>query len=235
MNELMKADSSATMTSKEISEVTGKAHSNVMRDCRILNDTYENIGQLKIEETSYMDSQTREQPMYSLTKMQTMDLMTGYSLELRIKVNRRWEELEKTAYIKMPQTYAEALRELADTTEREMKVRLELTNATNTIEENKPKVLFANSVTGSSNSILIRKFAKDLCDENFNIGQNRLFEWFRSNMYLSKNNEPYQNYVEQGLFEVITRTVGSGEYTSTKKTTKITGKGQVYFAKKIKG
>lgn len=102
------------------------------------------------------------------------------------------------------------------------------------IEQDKPKVVFADSVIGSSNSILIRQFAKDLCDDEFEIGQNRLFDWFRDNGYLNTNNEPYQNYIAQGLFEVVTRTVGSGIDTFTTKTTKITGKGQVYFAKKIK-
>lgn len=102
------------------------------------------------------------------------------------------------------------------------------------IETNKPKVLFAETVTGSSNSILVRQFAKDLCDKGFDIGQNRLFEWLRNKGYLNSENEPYQNYVSQGLFEVITRTIGSCNDTFTTKTTKITGKGQVYFTEKIK-
>lgn len=134
----------------------------------------------------------------------------------------------------LPQTFSEALRLLADTKEREEKALLELNAANKKIEQDKHKVTFAESVTGSSNSILVRQFAKDLCDNDFNIGQNRLFSWFRSNGYLNSDNEPYQNYVSQGLFEVITRTIGSGSDTFTSKTTKITGKGQVYFAKKIK-
>ena len=104
----------------------------------------------------------------------------------------------------------------------------------NKIEQDKPKVVFADSVIGSSNSILIRQFAKDLCDDNFEIGQNRLFEWFRENRYLNDQNEPFQCFVSQGLFEVITRAIGSGTETFTTKTTKITGKGSIYFANKIK-
>jgi anti-repressor protein len=102
------------------------------------------------------------------------------------------------------------------------------------IQQDKPKVVFAESVIGSSNSILVRQFAKDLCDNNFEIGQNRLFEWFRENKYLNDQNEPFQCFVSQGLFEVITRAIGSGTETFTTKTTKITGKGSVYFANKIK-
>lgn len=102
------------------------------------------------------------------------------------------------------------------------------------IKTDQPKIVFADSVSGSNGSILIRQFAKDLCDNGFNIGQNRLFQWFRDNKYLNQNNEPYQEYVDMRLFEVITRAIGSGEATFTIKTTKITGKGQIYFASKIK-
>jgi anti-repressor protein len=109
-----------------------------------------------------------------------------------------------------------------------------LLEATDKIEQDKSKVVFAESVIGSSNSILVRQFAKDLCDSGFEIGQNRVFEWLREKKYLNKDNEPYQNHVASGLFEVVTRTIGSGLETFTTKTTKITGKGQIYFADKIK-
>lgn len=102
------------------------------------------------------------------------------------------------------------------------------------IAEQKPKVVFAESVMGASNLVLIRDFAKSLCNEDFKIGQNRLYAWFRENGILNSKNEPYQNYVERGYFEVITRVIGSGEATFTSNTTKITGAGQVYFAKKIR-
>lgn len=134
----------------------------------------------------------------------------------------------------LPQNYSEALRQLADTTDQKEKAVIHLNQANDIIESNKPKVVFANSVIGSSNSILIRKFAKDLCDSDFEIGQNRVFQWLRDNKYLNHNNEPYQNYIAQGLFEVKTRSIGSGEETFTAKTTLMTGKGQVYFAEKIK-
>ena len=135
----------------------------------------------------------------------------------------------------VPRTHLEVLQsEMALLIEKE-RVSNELLIANKKIEDDKPKVVFAESVIGSSNSILVRQFAKDLCDDNFEIGQNRLYEWFRENKYLNQSNEPYQNIVAQGLFEVITRTIGSGTDTFTSKTTKVTGKGQIYFAEKIKG
>ncbi len=144
------------------------------------------------------------------------------------------ERVAKVIQLALPQTYIEALRALADKTESEEKAVVALQQANDVIEENKPKVVFANSVTGSNNSVLIRQFAKALSDDGFEIGQNRIFELLREKGYLSRNNEPYQNYVAQGLFEVITRVIGDSDRTFTTQTTKITGKGQVYFAKKIK-
>lgn len=140
----------------------------------------------------------------------------------------------KLIEVKQP-TLLEQTRNLLIALEQNEALLLEKSTLESKIEQDKPKVVFADSVIGSSNSILIRQFAKDLCDENFEIGQNRLFEWFRENKYLNDNNEPYQEYVSQGYFEVITRAIGSGTDTFTSKTTKLTGKGQVYFAKKIKG
>ena len=87
---------SLKMSSREIAEITGKQHKNVLRDCDKLNEHYEKLGMLKIEQGSYVHENTGNQQHREclLTKMQTMDLMTGYNTELRIKVNRRWEELE---------------------------------------------------------------------------------------------------------------------------------------------
>lgn len=106
-------------------------------------------------------------------------------------------------------------------------------------KEMKPKALFADSVSQSEQSILIGQFAKLISDDTFTIGQNRLFNWFRTNGYLhtkgQQYNQPLQRYKEQGLFETIERTVnnadGSVRLTIT---TKITGKGQVYFTNKLK-
>lgn len=221
-----------TITSREIAELTNKNHAHVMRDCRVLNDNYENMNLSKIGLVNYTDKKRELRPMFLLTKMQTMDLMTGYSVELRIKVNRRWEELENKVAT-LP-TYSEALRQLATSLELQEATTVELVQAKETIEENKPKVVFADAVSGSSNLILIRELAKVISDDNFKIGQNKLFQWMRENSFINTKNEPYQNYIEQGLFEVIERTIGSGEATFTSRTTKVTGKGQVYFTKKVR-
>lgn len=105
-------------------------------------------------------------------------------------------------------------------------------------KEMKPKAIFADAVSASHTSILIGDLAKLICQNGVQIGQKRLFEWLRENNFLIKSgasrNMPKQRYVEQGLFEVkesnIQNPDGSVRIT---KTTKVTGKGQVYFVNKF--
>nr|DAQ32177.1 MAG TPA: repressor domain protein [Caudoviricetes sp.] len=101
-----------------------------------------------------------------------------------------------------------------------------------------PKEIFADAVATSHTSILIGDLAKLICQNGVQIGQKRLFEWLRENNFLIKSgtsrNMSKQRYVEQGLFEVkesnIQNPDGSVRIT---KTTKVTGKGQVYFVNKF--
>lgn len=106
------------------------------------------------------------------------------------------------------------------------------------VEEDKPKVLFADSVTASNSTILIGDLAKIMNQNGVDIGQKRLFEWLRNNGYLIKNgtsrNMPTQKAADMGLFFVkessVTNPDGSIRVT---KTTKVTGKGQVYFVNRL--
>ena len=107
MNELINTIEQ-TMSSFEIAKLTGKQHKHVMRDIRDLNIGYENLHLPKIGQmfkiTELPNGAKRKDPYFELTKMQTFDLLTGYNTELRIKVNRRWAELEALTQIKMPKS-----------------------------------------------------------------------------------------------------------------------------------
>ena len=104
------------------------------------------------------------------------------------------------------------------------------------INTNKPKVLFADAVDASKDSMLIGNFAKILKQNGIDIGQNRLFAWFREHGYLmninygERKNMPTQKSMEQGLFEVKKTVVNNPDgSTRITHTTKLTGKGQIYF------
>lgn len=109
------------------------------------------------------------------------------------------------------------------------------------MEENKelkPKALFADAVSASDESILIGQLAKLIRQNGYEIGQNRLFEWMRENGYLiksgSRRNQPTQRAMDMGLFEVKERTISNPDgSTRITLTTKVTGKGQVYFVNKF--
>lgn len=106
---------------------------------------------------------------------------------------------------------------------------------------NRPKVLFADSVSASKNSILIGELAKLLKQNGVDTGQNRLFGWLRSNGYLIRRqgtdyNMPTQRSMEMGLFEIKETAINHSDgHTSISKTPKVTGKGQQYFVNAFLG
>lgn len=105
-------------------------------------------------------------------------------------------------------------------------------------QQMKPKAIFADAVSTSEQSILVGQLAKLIKQNGYDIGQNRLFDWMRNNDYLIKSgqrrNQPTQKAMDLGLFEVKERAInnpdGSVRITLT---TKVTGKGQIYFVNKF--
>lgn len=123
---------------------------------------------------------------------------------------------------------------------------LAVLEAQKTIEEQaaeigrmKPKEIFADAVSTSHTAILIGDLAKILKQNGIETGQKRLFAWLRENGYLIKRkgtdwNMPTQKSMEMGLFEVKESTVNNPDGSvRINRTTKVTGKGQVYFVNKF--
>jgi anti-repressor protein len=103
---------------------------------------------------------------------------------------------------------------------------------------NMPRVRFAQAVETSSRSCLMAELAKIITQNGYEIGQNRLFKWMRSNGYLGKTGEhhnmPTQRAMETGLFEIKKTSITKPDGTVLVSTTpKVTGKGQVYFVNKF--
>lgn len=101
-------------------------------------------------------------------------------------------------------------------------------------EENKPKVLFADTVIKSSDNILIREMAKLLCDNDIKIGEKRLYKLLRENHVLMRNNIPYQYVIDQGYFFVKESTVRTVRSPKLVRTTLVTPKGQVWIISKMR-
>ena len=117
--------------------------------------------------------------------------------------------------------------------EREQKLKFQ-----KQIQSDKPYTEFGKAITTSSKGILIGEFAKLLKNDGIFIGQNRLFSWMRSHDYLIsrglRKNQPLQKYVDQGLFIVKETVMHIDGEKKIQITPLITGKGQVYFLKKLK-
>ena len=107
------------------------------------------------------------------------------------------------------------------------------------IEEMRPKEIFADAVSVSKTDILIGDLAKLIKQNGHDIGQKRLFAWLREKGYLIKRkgldwNMPTQKAMEMKLFRVKETVVTHADgHTTVSKTTKVTGKGQVYFVNKF--
>ena len=195
-----------TMSSREVAELTGKRHDHVLRDCDNLNETYEKMGLPKLGEGYYTHSNTGSQQHreYKLTKMQTFDLLTGYKTDLRIKVNRRWEELEQQQLQPqtkaLPQNYKEALLALVAEVEVSEKLQGELDGVKKEVARLKPKADLMDKVLDADQRIDVGQAAKIL---QLPFDRNTLFaELRKKGVFFSNRNEPKQEYIKRGYFEL---------------------------------
>ena len=107
------------------------------------------------------------------------------------------------------------------------------------LEKAKPKMIFADAVSASEQTILIGELAKLIKQNGHDIGQKRLFQWLRDNGYLIKRqgsdyNSPTQRAMEMGLFRIKETAVTHADgHVTVSKTVKVTGRGQNYFVNKF--
>lgn len=174
--------------------------------------------------------------VYLLDKRSSLIVVAQLSPEFTARVIDRWQELEAQVAapaFQIPQTPPEALRLAADLAEKDGQLVLQ-------IEADRPKTIFADAVSVSKTSILVGELSKLLKQNGISIGPKRLFAWLRYNGYLMKGgasrNMPTQRAMEMGLFEIKEGTVNQpdGSVRITR-TTKVTGRGQVYFVSKFLG
>ncbi|MDH2122987.1 phage antirepressor KilAC domain-containing protein [Pantoea brenneri] len=198
---VVNAIQSPIMTSREIAELTGKEHKNVKRDIEsMLSDLNEDA--LTFERI-YFDSMNRQQTEYHLDREHTECLITGYSAILRMKVIKRLHELEESQPVKIPQTFAEALRLAAQVEEEKERLQLQLTEAA-------PKVAFVDRYVTATRSMTFRQVAKLLEAKEPEL---RLFLIESRVMYrLNGVLTPYSQHIEAGRFEVRTGTTTESNY-----------------------
>lgn len=136
-------------------------------------------------------------------------------------------EKRAQAVPQIPQTLSEALRLAADLADEKAALLAEQ-------QRNAPKVAFAEAVANANDTILIRDLAKVLKQNGIETGEKRLFAWLRANGYLTLQNMPMQRAMDMGLFWVSESVIALPDGDRVRLTTRVTGKGQMYFLDKFK-
>lgn len=230
--------------SRNVAEMTGKRHADLCRDIERYINTISTNAKLRsldfFTESSYIDKKGESRKCYLLTK-KGCDMVAN-------KMTGEKGILFTAAYINQFYEMENKLREqsqdsymIADPVKRalkwaeEQKIQQEQAKK---LEEQKPKVVFADAVSTSKSSVLIGELAKIIKQNGVDVGQRRLFQWLRDNGYLMKSgsskNMPTQRAMEMKLFESKEGSYTNGDGVNiTTKTSKVTGKGQIYFVNKL--
>lgn len=199
MQQILSSSNTLTMSSREIAELVGKRHDNVMQVCQSLRAT----GVCpQIQETPYRHPQNGVTYLEcQLNKRDSLVLVARLSPEFTAKVVDRWLALEQQVQTGLPQTFAEALRLAADQAERIEQQQAQIAAAA-------PKVAFVEQYVEGTGLKGFRQVCKLL---GANENEFRLFladahVWYR----LGGEWVPYAEHIAAGRFHVKTGQAGNG-------------------------
>lgn len=232
-------DNIPVVSTRKVAERFEKRHDHVIRDIEQILKNSENpsLGSLIIPNKYKVAGQSREYKEYLLTKqgfyLYMFNIFGHHDLKLAYinKFDEMAAALQNQQPV-LPHNYKEALEHLLVQVEKNEKL-------IEKIEQDAPKVNFANSIETSKDSILIGDLAKLAAKNGIKIGQNKLFQKLRDENYLMSRGEsknlPTQKSINLQVME-IKESVHQAPDSTPKitKTPKITGKGQIYFIEKIK-
>ena len=239
MNDLSKVEVSQfkeTMSSKDISMVTGKDHSNIMRDIRNIIEKLEDKGAFSFELSSYKSEQNKDIPMYLLDKKACLLLASGYDANLRAKIINRWEELEiknrsNGLVFNIPQTFSQALMLAAKQAE-QIEQQNKLIEVKDTqILELKPKATYYDTILSSKKAECISVFSKS--DYGISgMAMNKLLHDWGIQYKVGKTWLPYQKYASLGYTKTETITINEDKDTVIQ--TKWTQQGRLFIYEQMK-
>ena len=207
----------ATMSSREIADLTGKEHRNVLADIRNM------LEKLKIDcadfSAQYKDSTGRSLPCFNLPKRETLILVSGYDIPMRARIVDRWQELESapSGTFDLAAMTSAALRELAAKVE-------EVATLKAAVITMQPKADFYDHVAGSE-ALFDRSDAAKL----LRTGPKRLWASLRDWKVVQASGTPYQKYYDLGYFRLVPVLVHKGEYSIPYQQTMVTGKGLAWL------
>ncbi|KAA9174661.1 antirepressor [Delftia sp. 670] len=209
-----------TMSSREIAELTGRDHGNVMRDIRTLLDDLQ-ASDLKpvCETTTYAGANGQRYPQYELDRDTCLTLLLGYDAVARMKVVKRWQELEAQAAPAVPRTMSQALRLAAEQAEQIEQQQAALALAA-------PKAEYVDRYVAANGAKGFRQVAKLL-----GANEHAFRAWLQDEkiMYrLGGEWTAHQCHIDAGRFVVKTGVAQANEHAFN--TTKFTPKGVNWVA-----
>lgn len=224
----------ATMSSCEIAELTGKRHADVMRDIRNMMAALKQNADLRSVciSSTYTGENDQEYPRYELDKDTSLTLLLGYDPVARMKVVKRWQELEAQQAPSVPQTMAQALRLAADQAEQIEQQAEQLALAA-------PKVEYVDRYVAANGAKGFRQVAK-LLEAN----EHEFRAWLQDAkiMYrLGGEWVAYQNHIDAGRFVVKAGVAAQNDhaFNATRFTPKgvnwVAGEWGKYMAAKAQG
>ncbi|MBA1296587.1 DNA-binding protein [Pseudomonas lurida] len=231
MNTLVAPSNTVTMSTREIADLTGKQHKNVLRDVNVMLDALEKTGSDLSQAIRYTDERGRTSEV-RLDRVLTETLLTGYSIPLRHRVVKRLAELEKVSRhtISMPSNFAEALQLAADQAKHNASLH-------QVIQQQAPKVLALERLSATQGSICITSAAKQL-----GVGPLKLFKWLSDNRWIYRRAafsawSAYQPRLTAGLLEHKLVKVGKGDEQDLKvvEQVMVTRKGITTLAEQLQG
>ena len=238
-NEIIKKE---TMTSLEIAEITGRNHKDVMRSIREMEDAWVKVNGRKFALVEYKDAKGEMRPCYSLSKTECLYIATKFNDEAWAKLILRWEELEtkEVSLIKVPKTFAEALRLAADQAEKlEAQEKMleasskEIVELSGTIATMQPKVTYVDKILASKETVTTTQIAQDygqsakafnILLRNFGIQHKVGGQWILYAKYLPNG------YVQSDTISIEHKDGSSGSVMHTK----WTQKGRLFLYEELK-
>ena len=180
--------STQTMSSREIAELTSKEHKHVMRDIRVLKEQLKDLFDGVVQQWTHpQNGQTYEE--FRLSKDTCLTLLLGYDAVARMKVVKRWQELEAVNAFTLPKTFGEALRLAAEQQEKIEQQQVQLLLAA-------PKVAYVDTFVDHGANKNITAVAKDL-----GVSGKKLGLWLRYNKFAFRQKGKmmwYQSFMDSG-------------------------------------
>lgn len=236
MNDLIKIQNERlVVSSRQIAENFEKRHDNILRDIGNLAEDVPNFEEMFLEDEE-PDSYGRSQRVYLMNRDGFSLLVMGFTGKQALA----WKLKYIDAFNRMEQTINSPIHSymIQDPIERAkawINEQEEKSKLVQKVQELAPAKIFRDAVGTSDDGILVRDMAKVLKQNSIQIGEKRLREWLKEKGYMNANNMPSQRSMELKIMRIEEIPIVLPDRTILSKTTKITGKGQIYLIEKFIG